>query len=272
MAGAEGGCRDGACQCNGGLVRPCSHPSECASTEVCAPNGCGQVACVRRGRRCITSSDCGEGSACIAAPGGGPAVCRYEVSGADTCADERDCPLGSVCEGDGELRRCVARRLPCEESTTCPAGMICERGVVGEAPACRWIARRCADDRVCGGTAGDACRDLTGDGHLECGETATDGCASNASCPASAGCSPYTGRCEEGERLCNEDAHCPSGSCFAIDPGQPGLCVTASGACQTHADCPAGARCAVPRGGRVPECVVDAGGSGNAFEDAGGVR
>ncbi len=126
-------CRIGRCRIE------CATLRDCPVGTLCVTDGDGLGACSLSGEDgCEVNSDCPD-----------PLVCRMGRC-TNACADDRDCPAGSVCEGEGAEAACVdPADEACVLDSECPEPLRCAAD-----RRCRAECRSSRDCRV-----GAVCRD-----------------------------------------------------------------------------------------------------------------
>jgi len=229
-------------------LRECTMDSQCdAPAERCLPTGCGSVQrCQPAGRGCRDNTDCLAGAqTCVRG------ICV--ASGAD-CGDSRACPNGYACEGAAGSRSCVNRRHVCDGlGVPCPYGGVCE-GRPGLAPYCVAVTSRCATDDAC--RLGSSCRDVDGDGLLECVPSGSCGPMTMMMCAPGDRCEilPVDHFLRCGPRgICNATIGCAAGyQCVDAWASGVGECRPTSQPCLTNAQCPVGQLCFEAGGGGMP--------------------
>jgi hypothetical protein len=159
--------------------------------------------------------------------------CRWDLG---TCATDRDCRAGHVCN-----HRATCELVQCRSDSDCRTGSICTTQFACKV-GCRFN-RDCPAGERC--VAGDYWADLKQcvsgcRSHLECGPSevcsygeCTPGCLSTQDCQPGTFCSGFPARCVPG---CHDDGEC----------GSSGLCSegTCLLACASSEECPPGESCA----------------------------
>lgn len=188
----------GAVTGRGAYLDPCATGADCATGECLTTSG-GARFCTRR---CVATSECGDGFLCDSPPAGRPARCVLDDTGV-ACDARTAVPCARFCVGNpvsGLLAHCTHE---CRTAADCPAGYGCQDAgggqrvcITAEQPCDRAID---CTTNVCLGTAG---------GFAGC----TSRCTSASDCPrrmtvnvtgvGRVALPPYECRLVGGERVC----------------------------------------------------------------------
>lgn len=237
----------GACTRRCGPEEPCPQPDECitlaAGTDVCAKQGAGQPA-AETGTPCPQGPQICASGLCVTPPQGSPVCTKL-------CAGDADCPSGYECgpvqTADGEKQVCVPAAAegagfgePCSETVLCRSGLCLTSG------QCSYCTIACGGSADC--VAGYTCEEVQGsEGPLKvclsgsCGSS--EGKQYGESCRLASDCrselclgDPSTGFgfCTQG---CASEANCPAPHVCA-DAGGAGVCSPGQG--ETGWPCPRG--------------------------------
>jgi len=206
---------------------------DCRMHSDCDPRGGLTSLCIN-GRCVVASEQCGEDLDC-----GPPSSICIRGACVAGCA-ETGCPDGRECSSVSG--RCVALPGVCSDDRDCPMGEVCNL-VTAECMESEDMPGHCAGNGDC--PEGRVCNTATG----QCQTLAE--CTRNSDCPLGAICDPATFRCVNGTPAasnlplgsdCRADSECASGQCLALlAAGNPVAVCTKI--CCVPRDCPAGFGC-----------------------------
>jgi hypothetical protein len=247
---AAGGC--GVCTPRGELGAACSGHGWTGADRECAPGlrcGCedGTSDCVTQcwafstadaGEHCALHIPCGDGLACVYAPGAVAGTCEpMQVAGA-SCTSDYVCPDSTCLDLDASgVGHCGPRRTGegCASDYECAPDAFCDEGscaLAREGTRC-WASGSCSDGSVCDDSA-RLCRPRAGHGQ---------DCQSSTQCPQGDDCVEGACRvvlglgaaCDSSPAAvnqCAKGATCVDGVCSAARLGDACTTDCASGACE----------------------------------------
>jgi hypothetical protein len=238
FASAQTVCVQAACDLATGMAVEqafCDGAGSCASTDpiVCAPYGCGAVAC--RGN-CVSDAQCAKGAFCKAG------VCEELQKPGVSCSRDGQCASGFCTDGVCCEARCDGQCEACAKSGKCQAVV---GAPLGARPACAGET-----DEACAGACDGALRTtcVYPAGEVQCRDASCEAGKATvvAHCTGAGSCAPeQTVTCHNGceGRICAGDACLVNADCKDGEHCIAGTCAPQAedgSACGAASDCSSG--------------------------------